>query len=79
MNATQEAGPWTQPYWQTGGAWRENYNPAPQLRDPRFPPLAPRENSLAWEFAGLAALALVVVGGIYLWPDVARYMKIRNM
>jgi hypothetical protein len=32
-----------------------------------------------WKIAGVAALALVVYGGIRLWPDFVRYQKIRNM
>jgi hypothetical protein len=32
-----------------------------------------------WKILGLAALGLAIVGGIYLAPDIKRYMRIRNM
>jgi hypothetical protein len=38
-----------------------------------------RERGWGWSIAGLAAVALVVAAGISLWPDFARYMRIRNM
>jgi hypothetical protein len=39
----------------------------------------PRGLGWGWKIVGLAAVALVVAGGISLWPDFARYMKIRRM
>jgi hypothetical protein len=32
-----------------------------------------------WGLLGLAALVTVAVGGYMLWPDLQRYLKIRNM
>jgi hypothetical protein len=32
-----------------------------------------------FSFLSLAAVAVVVVGGVLLAPDIARYMRIRNM
>jgi hypothetical protein len=39
-----------------------------------------RRSGISWfELLSLAAVAAVVVGGIALAPDVARYIRIRNM
>lgn len=72
VSMTQQAGPMQHAYGQMGG-------PSFQPMDYRFPMPASRGNSIGWELAGLAALALVVVGGIYIWPDVQRYIRIKNM
>jgi len=40
---------------------------------------ARRGRGLGLTLFGLAALALVVVAGIYVWPDVKRYIRIHNM
>jgi hypothetical protein len=39
----------------------------------------PRRGLSVWKIAGLAAVALGIVGFFYFEPDLRRYLKIRNM
>jgi hypothetical protein len=80
MTATvREIGPSTPSHGSMGGESSEYPDLAP------WPPSCPTGRrgkagrGSAWRILGLAALALVVVGGIHVWADVARYMRIRNM
>jgi hypothetical protein len=54
-----------------------------QERGPLYAPLAEtrqyRRRWSGWQIAGLAAVALGIVGFFYFEPDLRRYLKIRNM
>jgi hypothetical protein len=71
MAATREIGPWGPPQRVTESE-RSRYNDLAR-------PGERRGHGWGWKIAGLTALALVVAVGISVWPDIKRYMKIRNM
>jgi hypothetical protein len=75
--SASSAGPQTGYY--TGGETREGL----EQRGPRYRPpteaVEYRRGWSAWKLAGLAIVALGIVGFFYLEPDLRRYLKIRNM
>jgi hypothetical protein len=71
MAVTRELSPWGPPQGVME-AERSRYEDLARLGD--------REGSgWGWKIAGLTALVLVVGLGISVWPDVVRYVRIRNM
>jgi hypothetical protein len=79
MSMTQQTGRVQQAYGPLGGPQSDYFGAAPQPTDYRFPMPRSKGNSIGWELAGLAALGLVVLGAVYIWPDVERYIRIKNM
>jgi hypothetical protein len=79
MTATRETVQQTGYNVPGGGEWRGV--PAPASGWPGYPVPTRDQNRgrSGWGILGLAALGLVIVGGIYLWPDIQRYMRIRSM